>query len=67
MLFANITIVTALWPDWIERIAGFSDGGSGSAEWALVVVFGAVSVIAAVPSRRDHLQWRRPQQSHAEA
>ena len=33
-LFAVITVVTVLWPDWIEGLTTLEpDAGSGSAEW----------------------------------
>jgi hypothetical protein len=58
-LFAVITGVTVLWPDWIERLTILEpDAGSGSAEWGLVLASGAVAVIAATLARRDYLRWR---------
>ena len=58
-LFAVITVVTVLWPDWIEGLTTLEpDAGSGSAEWGLVLASGAVAVIAATLARRDYLGWR---------
>jgi hypothetical protein len=48
---------TALWPDWLEIVFHVEpDGGSGSAEWIIVVaamaVFGASSTLATSELRR---------------
>jgi len=48
------TIVTALWPTWIEGLFGFDlDGGNGTAEWWIVAVLAVVTVAAAALARRD--------------
>ena len=68
LLLAVSTIVTIIWPDWIERLTGLEpDHGSGSAEWGLVALFGALSVIAAGFSRRDYVRWLRLRQGQARA
>lgn len=67
-LFAVITVVTVLWPDWIEGLTTLEpDAGSGSAEWGLVLASGAVAVIAATLARRDYLRWRFGRQGAAPA
>ena len=53
-LLGTATIVTALWPTWIERLFGFDpDGGSGAAEWWIVAVLAVITVAAAALARRD--------------
>lgn len=67
-LFAVITVVTVLWPDWIEGLTPLEpDAGSGSAEWGLVLASGAVAVIAGTLARRDYLRWRLGRQGTAPA
>jgi hypothetical protein len=67
-LFAVITVVTVLWPDWIERLTAVEpDAGSGSAEWGLVLASGAVAIIVATLARRDYLRWRLGRQDTAPA
>jgi hypothetical protein len=40
-----LLIITAAWPDWIEKVLGIDpDGSSGSLEWAIVVVLGVCAV-----------------------
>lgn len=53
-LLGIATIVTAAWPDWIEKLFGFDpDGGNGSLEWLIVVVLAVVTIAVAVLARRD--------------
>lgn len=40
VVFAVAALVTAAVPHWIEAAGIEPDGGSGSAEWAMVVVLG---------------------------
>ena len=48
------TLVTAVWPRWIEDTFGFDpDGGNGTAEWAVVAVLGVTTIAAAALARRD--------------
>ena len=59
-LLGTATIVTALWPAWIEGLFGFDpDGGNGMAEWWIVAVLAAITVGAATLARRDLLVVRR--------
>jgi hypothetical protein len=53
-LLAIATIMTAVWPDWIENVLGFDpDGGDGSAEWLVVAVLAVATLIVAALARRD--------------
>ena len=53
-LLGAATILTAVWPDWIEGLFGVSpDGGNGSAEWWIVAVLAAITVATAALARRD--------------
>jgi hypothetical protein len=53
-LLAAATILTAVWPDWIEGLTGFDpDGGNGSAEWLIVVVLAVITVAAIALTRHD--------------
>lgn len=48
---------TLLWPDWIEVAFGVDpDHGSGTAEWAVVLILVATTLMASIAARRD---WRR--------
>ena len=53
-LLGTATIVTAVWPTWIEGMFGFDpDGGNGMAEWGIVAVLAVITVAAAALARRD--------------
>jgi hypothetical protein len=53
-ILAIATIVTAVWPSWIETVFGFDpDGGNGQAEWLIVAALAAVTLAAAMLARRD--------------
>ena len=56
--FAGVlTVVTLLWPTWIESVLGESpDGGDGSAERALALIWVVIAVAFSLMARRD---WRR--------
>jgi hypothetical protein len=48
------TIVTAVWPAWIEDLFGFDpDGGNGTIEWLIVAVLAVITIASAVLARRD--------------
>jgi hypothetical protein len=52
--FGILTLVTALWPTWIESTAGLEpDTGRGSLEWAIVAVFAIAACGAAFRARHD--------------
>lgn len=52
-----VAIITFFWQDWIETIFGVDpDKGSGSAEWLVVAVLLAVTLVLAIGAR---LEWRR--------
>ena len=54
------TILTAVWPDWIEGVFGFDpDGGNGSVEWLIVAVLAVVTVVVGALARRDMRAVRR--------
>lgn len=53
-LLGTATIVTAVWPTWIEGLFGFDpDGGTGRAEWRIVAVLAVITVAAVALARRD--------------
>lgn len=53
-LLAAATVLTAIWPDWIESLTGWDpDGGDGKAEWLIVLVFAIVTVAVSALARRD--------------
>ena len=50
-------VVTAIWPNWIERLWEVEpDGGDGSLEWALVGVLTVVTITLSVVAR---VEWTR--------
>jgi hypothetical protein len=52
-----LAALTALWPDWIERLFGVDpDKGSGSLEWAVVFATFVLAVVLVIAARAD---WRR--------
>jgi hypothetical protein len=54
------TIVTAIWPTWIEGLFGLEpDGGTGETGWWIVVVLAVVTVGTAALARRDLRAVRR--------
>lgn len=59
-VLAVATILTAVWPDWIEGLTGWDpDGGDGRAEWLIVVVLAVITVVVTVVARRDLRAVRR--------
>jgi hypothetical protein len=59
-LLGTATIVTALWPTWIEGLFGFDpDGGNGTAEWWIVAVLAVITVAAIALTRHDLRVTRR--------
>jgi hypothetical protein len=54
---ALLLVVTVFWREWIEVVFRVNpDGGSGAAEWLVVVALGIISAVAALAAR---LEWRR--------
>jgi uncharacterized membrane protein YedE/YeeE len=48
------TILTAVWPDWIEGLFGFDpDGGNGTTEWWIVLGLAVATIAVAALARRD--------------
>ena len=59
-LLGAATILTAVWPTWIEGLFGFDpDGGNGNAEWWIVAVLAAATVAAVALTRHDLRVTRR--------
>jgi hypothetical protein len=53
-LLGAATILTAVWPTWIEGLFGFDpDGGNGTTEWLIVAVLAVTTIAAAALARRD--------------
>lgn len=43
---AALAVLASMDPEWIEHSVGISpDGGSGGAEWELVIAFGAAALV----------------------
>jgi hypothetical protein len=60
-LLGTATIVTAVWPTWIEGLFGFQpDSGNGQTEWWIVAVLAVATIAAAALARRDLRVLRRP-------
>lgn len=57
-LFAVGALVTAVVPQWIEAFGLEPDGGSGSAEWGIVVVLGVIAVAMGLVARRHFVAAR---------
>jgi hypothetical protein len=58
-LLGTATILTAVWPTWIEGLFGFDpDGGNGNAEWWIVAML-AVTTVAAIALTRHDLRVTR--------
>jgi hypothetical protein len=54
VLLGMATILTAVWPTWIETVFRFDpDGGDGHAEWLVVAALALITVGAAALARRD--------------
>jgi hypothetical protein len=54
---ALLLVVTVVWHEWIELVFRVDpDGGSGAAEWLVVVVLGVISALSALAAR---VEWRR--------
>jgi hypothetical protein len=58
-----LAVLTALRPDWIEGLTGFSpDAGNGLVEWDIVLAFAAVAVVLMLSA---WYEWRRAQPARA--
>ena len=58
-LLGAATILTAVWPTWIEGLFGLDpDGGNGGAEWWIVAAL-AVATVAAIALTRHDLRVAR--------
>ena len=58
-LLGAATILTAVWPTWIEGLFGLDpDGGNGDAEWWIVAAL-AVATVAAIALTRHDLRVAR--------
>lgn len=48
-------LVTAIWPAWIEAVAGVDpDHGNGMAEWVACGILAAAAVAFGLAARADH-------------
>jgi hypothetical protein len=57
---ATLTILTVLWPTWIESLTGLEpDGGNGEAEWWLAFAFAAIAALSVLLARRDYRSARQ--------
>jgi hypothetical protein len=57
LIMGAVAIITLFWHDWIEIIFGVDpDEGNGSAEWVVVVILLAVTLVLFLGVR---LEWRR--------
>ena len=51
---AVLAAVAAVWPRWLESLAGMSpDGGSGETEWWLVALFAVPALALFLLARRS--------------
>jgi hypothetical protein len=52
-----LTLITVVWPHWIEIVTGIApDGGSGALERAVVAGVAATAILLAAAARAE---WRR--------
>ncbi|MGV8966385.1 MAG: hypothetical protein ACOH2F_08905 [Cellulomonas sp.] len=60
LLAAGLAAITMLWPAWLEAILPIDpDGGSGEAEWLIVMALALVAVASALLAMRHHGAARR--------
>jgi hypothetical protein len=51
---AVLTVVTFIWPTWIESLTGLEpDGGTGETEWWLALIFAVAALALSLMARRD--------------
>jgi hypothetical protein len=56
ILSSALVVLTLVWRGWIEQLTGLNpDGGSGSAEWAIVAGLLTLAVSLIMLTRRE---WR---------
>ena len=56
---AVLSLLTLVWPEWIEEIFGVEpDGGNGSLEWLIAVGFLAVALGLGLLARHDQRRLR---------
>ena len=59
-LLGIATVLTAVWPEWIEGLYGFDpDGGNGRTEWWIVAALAVGTIAVAALARRDLRTVRR--------
>lgn len=57
---AMVTILTAVWPRWIEGLFGSGpDAGNGTTEWLFVAALAVITVAVSALARRDLHRARR--------
>ena len=53
-LLGLATILTAVWPAWIESLFGSDpDAGNGATEWLIVAALAVITVAVSALARRD--------------
>ena len=54
-VFAVLTVVTLVWPTWLESVTGLRpDAGSGETEWWIVVLLGLATIALGLVGARDY-------------
>ena len=65
---AFLALITLVWRTWIEGASGLEpDGGSGEAEWLVVVACAVASVALSGLARREWLRLRALEAQHGGA
>jgi hypothetical protein len=55
LLLTVAAVATVIWPTWLETLTRLEpDGGSGEAEWWLVLLLGLAALASAAASRRAY-------------
>jgi hypothetical protein len=50
-----MTVLTVVWPTWIEGLTGVEpDGRSGTTEWAGVLMFAVIALVLGLLARHDY-------------
>ena len=64
-VFAALGVTTFLVPDWIEVLFKVDpDAGNGGLEWALVGLFGGLTLAAVLMGTRDYRAATQPRRPH---
>ena len=55
----SLSLITLLWPDWIEAVSGWDpDQYDGAVEWAIVATMLLVTIVALATGARSRRQLR---------